>query len=588
MNKIKLWASKLFLWQQTAALFTLVITLVIIIVFTNNYLYNRSSVISSHVSHTEDVLRLEMDTIISYVKELTSFTLQPCFDFRFIRAIESRSSLTDLDIEYIREQMRAYYYTRTDLNSYQIFFMNSSLVIGRDKGAQHITSLNFHDIPPSDVNAFEACDASKYFLAITPSGDSSDFITFYHSLINISNKEALAYVKCDVDRDFINNLVRSYSFSEGEHLLLYNSAGELLFSDTEISTDTAESLFKRTPDTGYMDVTMNGIRYLITCKRDSLYGLTLVSLEPYSVITNNVYRLFRLCLIQGLLLWFASVLVIYYLCRLVMSPLEKLSRRLKKAGEGDFNSRINIGGSLEISELGESYNYMSEHIRSLINENYVVKLNEQSARLIALEAQINPHFLYNTLQAISTEALINDQIQIHEMVISLASILRYSIKGGDFVTIADEMQHVRKYIYLQQIRMGDNLNYSADISNEVSGCIIPKISIQTLVENSIVHGINGSVTSISVSITVYSRDNRVHILVKDNGSGMSPDILDKVRSSFDNNIISPTQTQGLGLANLYGRLKILYDEDSYMTVDSDDGQGTEVHISVPVKRSYDE
>jgi len=583
MQKIKRLFGRFPLWIQCGTLFSIVITIVIFILITNNYLYNKRSVINSHISHTESVLRLEMDTISSYIKELTYFAIQPCYDSKFTRVIETKKEITEEDIEYIKDQMKGYYYTRSDLSSYSIFFLNHDLEVGRRRGDQHIISSDLSMVTNLDKTSFSECASSPYFLSIAPAQDSNDFMTFYHSIIQIDNKASLAIVRCDIDKDFLNSLIKSYSYQEGEILLLYNADNELIYSDNPSSVNNEIKIFSDAPQSGSFITEINNTKYFLSCEYDESYGMALVSLQPYRLIINNIHRLLAATALQGFILWVISVLLIYFLCHLILNPLNVLAHQLKKVGEGDFDTKIELSGSSEITNLGNSFNYMSEHIQKLIQENYVVKLNEQSARLIALEAQINPHFLYNTLQAISTEALVNDQDQIHEMVISLASILRYSIKGGDYVTLADEMEHVKKYIYLQKIRMEDNLEYEVYIQDEANTCIIPKISIQTLVENSIIHGMDG-LTQISIKVNAYIENDFLHITVTDNGCGMSPDSLCELRKKLSMESISENETSGIGLANLSSRLKIMYDKEGTIDVESSENIGTNIKITIPVKR----
>ena len=584
-KKLRKFLNKYPLWVLTAIVFTVALTLVIQILIANNYSYNRKNVIESHVDNTQQVLKLEMDTITQYVKDLTSFAIQPCYSSRFTRIIENRRDISDDDIDYVKDQMREYYFSRSDLNSYGIYFMNHDLYVGRRPGDEHMLSNNLSVASDDDLSSFDECSASKYFMAVKPAEDPSDFLTFYHSIIQIADKSSLAYVRCDIDRDFIDSLTKNYSYDEGELLLLYNSSGELLYSDdNELTGSRTDLIYDSAVPDGYSIVEIDGIKYMQICRYDPAYGLMLSSLEPYDVITDAVYGLFISCITQGIILWIIFTILMFIMCKWVIRPVNSLASKMENVGEGDFDTRVDINGCREIQNLGGSFNYMSERIQRLINDNYISKLNEQSSRLIALEAQINPHFLYNTLQAISTEALVNDQTGIHEMVISLASILRYSIKGGDLVTLSEEMEHVNQYIYLQKIRLEDNLSTSIDIDTSAADCLIPKLGIQTLIENSIVHGIEGDVISISISLSCTLADGILRIDVEDDGAGMSDETLDKLLNSFEDKTLSPTRTKGMGLANLYSRLMILYNGDSTLTIDTKLSKGTAVHITLPDRK----
>ena len=223
---------------------------------------------------------------------------------------------------------------------------------------------------------------------------------------------------------------------------------------------------------------------------------------------------------------------------------------------------------------------MVSHIDELINQNYVSEINEKTARLAALEAQLNPHFLYNTLQAIGTEALLNDQPQINRMLASLAANLRYSIKGGDPVRLKDEIVYVNNYIMLQKIRFEERLHVQIGISGEYDNFLIPKISIQTLVENSILHGFDDTTESISIHIRASRKGDLLQIQVTDDGCGIDEPHLKELKSEFQN-YLTPGHIGKIGLANLYSRLQILYQGKASLEIESSPHQGTSVTLLLP-------
>lgn len=283
------------------------------------------------------------------------------------------------------------------------------------------------------------------------------------------------------------------------------------------------------------------------------------------------------------MVWLLTVVLIYMLLRLLTVPLRMLSVQMKKTGEGDFRTRVDAEGSQEIRGLSESFNSMVSHIDQLIKRTYVAELSEKDARLAALEAQLNPHFLYNTLQAISTEALINDQPQIHRMITSLASNLRYTIKSDTLVPLKREMSYVSDYIFLQKIRMDDALEFYSKIDPDTQDCLIPKISIQTLVENSIIHGKSGDKDVIRIEVLSQYHDNTVVITVRDNGCGIAPEQLEKLYADFDLQK-NTGKNGGIGLANLHSRLGLLYDKPASMEIRTRETEYTEITLNLPATK----
>jgi two-component system sensor histidine kinase YesM len=244
---------------------------------------------------------------------------------------------------------------------------------------------------------------------------------------------------------------------------------------------------------------------------------------------------------------------------------------------------VDIGGNREIANLSYDFNYMIKHIDELIKKNYLAELNEKTSRLIALEAQLNPHFLYNTLQVISTEALINDQPRIHLMITSLASILRYTIKGGDFVSLHSELEYVNHYVLLQKMRLSEKLEVSIETDEAAQDILIPKISIQTLVENSILHGMGKNGNSIHITITSRLKEEYLSITVSDDGCGISQDYLDKLKEDFAKNTVSHGNSE-IGLINLNSRLRLLYNSQASMQIKSEAGLYTTINLLIPAAK----
>jgi len=252
---------------------------------------------------------------------------------------------------------------------------------------------------------------------------------------------------------------------------------------------------------------------------------------------------------------------------------------MKIVGGGNFKVRIEVGGSAEISNLGTQFNSMISRVDDLIEKNYVAELNEKMSRLQALEAQINPHFLNNTLQAISAQAILKKQRSISKMIEALASMLRYSITEGDTMLLSAEIKHVQSYLMLQKARFDDRLDYNIKMDDSLSDFLIPKISILTLVENSINHGLEQSPGRICIKIDILLNRGYLVIKVVDDGCGMSPERLAEIRRQLE---YENGMTGSIGLKNLAGRLHILYNGMAKMEIDSTPGKGTVVILYIPL------
>lgn len=587
MKKLKANAKNLLnrtpLWMQLAVFMILLTTIIAGYLICKDYTSTRNLTIQNQLDTTEKILNLELENLDAYLMELANFCIQPYYDSRFTRIVEQTTPLTADQISYAKQQMFYYYYTRNDICDYELYLLHQDLSIGRTSGQQHIIARE--SAPEGVWEALSECESSPMNHSIHPA-DSAHLI-YYHSLFQVKGRVSQAIVRLELDETFAKQLLENHA-THGEIVFFLNDNDEIIFCNQAELSESREELMDALSRTeehrdGYKTIDLSGRSYLLVGAESNSSGIRLLSLTPLSYIDSQIGQLQKSVLVSGLLVWLLTVILIYMLLRLLTIPLRMLSAQMQKTGEGDFHARIDAEGSIEIRKLSESFNSMVSHIDQLIKRTYVAELNEKDARLAALEAQLNPHFLYNTLQAVSTEALINDQPQIHRMITSLASNLRYTIKSDTLVPLKREMDYVNDYIFLQKIRMDDALEFHSDIDPATVDCLIPKISIQTLVENSIIHGKSGKTDALIVTVSSQLNDNTVTIKVRDNGRGIAPQQLEKLYADFDLQK-NTGKNGGIGLANLHSRIGILYERPASMEIHTLENAYTEIILSLPATK----
>ena len=572
------------LWLQLTIFMVLITTLVAGYLIYKDYTSTRNLTITNQINTTEKILNLELENLEHYLQDLANFCIQPYYDSRFTRIVEQNTPLTSEQVAYAKQQMSYYYYTRNDILDYELYLLHQDMSIGRTNGQQHIIS---KDLAPDGINeALLDCEENSLNYSIRAS-DSFKSLIYYHSLFQIKGRVSQAIVRLKLDDSYAKQLIENHA-EHGEIIVFLNEKEEIIFSNQEALSKSSQEFLsalssRKQRAKGYETVKFMGQPFLLVEAESKNTGIRLVSLTPLSYIDSQIGKLRQSILVSGLWVWLFTILFIYMLLRLLTIPLRFLSTQMQKTGEGDFRSRIHVTGSTEICGLAESFNSMVSHIDQLIQRTYVAELSEKDAKLAALEAQLNPHFLYNTLQAVSTEALINEQPQIHRMITALASNLRYTIKGDTLVPLKQEMIYVEDYIFLQKIRMDDALTFTSSIDPAAEECLIPKISIQTLVENSIIHGKSGNTDRIHIDITAQYNDTNVIITVRDNGCGISPEQLDKLYADFDLQK-NTGKYGGIGLANLHSRIRLLYDKPASLDIHTQEKQYTEIVLTLPVTK----
>jgi two-component system sensor histidine kinase YesM len=263
---------------------------------------------------------------------------------------------------------------------------------------------------------------------------------------------------------------------------------------------------------------------------------------------------------------------------------------MQLAASGFLEAKVSPAGNDEISDLGRSFNIMLGKIRMLLDQSIKEQQEMKKAELKALQAQINPHFLYNTLESIIWMTEAGKKEQVIQLVKSLSTLFRISLsKGKEWITIGKELEHLQSYLTIQQMRYRDILSYQIEIDSLLHPFPILKMTLQPIVENAIYHGIKNKRGQGSVTVRGYAEDNKNIIwVVQDNGVGMSEARLEKVRS-YLNEVETPTETGnevsgGFGLHNVHQRIRLYYGESYGVEVDSKETKGTTVTIRIPMKR----
>jgi len=292
----------------------------------------------------------------------------------------------------------------------------------------------------------------------------------------------------------------------------------------------------------------------------------------------NIFTLF--CGVLLILLVVLAVVLIVVIVSGIIRPIQELSRVTEKVAEGNFSVRADVEGEDEIAILAGSVNSMTESIEELVQKIKEDERKMRRADLRLLQEQINPHFLYNTLDTIVWLIEGNDSDKAVNVVMSLSEFFRLVLsKGREYITIQEEELHIRSYLEIQQVRYRDILEYEVRIDPALYQYKILKLTLQPLVENSLYHGIKYKRAKGTIVVTGRLRDGVIHFTVEDNGVGMEEAELEKLRTE----IVKPCQDteKGFGLANVNERIRMNFGAEYGMKIESVRGKGTRVEIIIP-------
>lgn len=291
--------------------------------------------------------------------------------------------------------------------------------------------------------------------------------------------------------------------------------------------------------------------------------------------TNNIINL---VVILGIILLLFSILLAIIVSGTIVKPIHKLKNHMLEVSNGNLDSYYQTKNNDEISILGKVFNQMLRDIKKLIMEVYQVQAQKRNVELRVLQSQINPHFLYNTLDTIQWKALEYKAFDVADMINSLSIFFRISLSDGkEFITIDDEIEHVRNYLEIQETRYKDKISYKINLDDSVPQYLVPKMIIQPLVENSIYHGLKLKKQKGNININVFSKDDYIIIEVIDNGLGMDLEKLATTRK----NLYESIESEHYGLYNINERLKLTFKDKYSIDIDSEFGKGTRVSLKIP-------
>ena len=321
----------------------------------------------------------------------------------------------------------------------------------------------------------------------------------------------------------------------------------------------------------------------------SLVGDTMSQYIYYEVKgiqqSRAAYQAFFMNMIRFSLLGMGIVLILviilsYYIPRSITMPITRISRVTNQVAKGNLSVRAAAESGAEARMLSDSLNAMIDKINELLDQVTTEQIRLRKAEFELLQAQINPHFLYNTLDTIVWLAEAGDQKRVVSMVGNLSDFFRTSLnQGKDIISIREELAHVRSYLEIQQVRYQDILRYEITVPEDLYEYKIPKITIQPLVENALYHGIKNKRGQGTITVSGKRNENGFVLYVRDNGIGMTQERLKEVRAGIQK--LSYTGKEIYGLYNVNERIRLNFGETYGISIESTYGEGTCVSISLP-------
>ncbi|MCL6602061.1 MAG: sensor histidine kinase [Paenibacillus sp.] len=378
--------------------------------------------------------------------------------------------------------------------------------------------------------------------------------------------------------------------TNGESILLANSSGELLGNGPSPSVDLTPLLNSEEQTVNFMDNEYVRVKLL-----SEKTNWTLLVLTPVRYVTEGLSVLQTVLLVSGGIGTLLFLIMSFVLSTMITQPIINLIRAMRKSRLGVLTPNPVAASTMELTELNNTYNGMVANMNDLIRVVYEKEVLQSRTELKALQAQINPHFLFNTLEAFNWSLEEKGEEELAGLMVAMSRLFRYIIVNPnkeEWVTIGDEMDQVKRYLQIMEMRLGSRLSWNIEMSSQEALVPVPKLLIQPIVENAILHGVESSIGagSITIRITPAAREGWTRVSVQDNGPGMDAVKLSALYATLEGGPSISSKGTGVGLVNVQKRLKLYYEEEGItlegLHIHSTPFEGTVFSFEIPNTGGY--
>lgn len=308
---------------------------------------------------------------------------------------------------------------------------------------------------------------------------------------------------------------------------------------------------------------------------------------PGAELGQNIINIIKIVCIISIVVLVIAIWAAYYCAKKLVHPIVTLDEKMQQVERGNLNAYAPVGRPDEIGALTEQFNLMIATIRNLMEREVENEKQLRLTELKALQAQIKPHFLYNTLDSIMWLVRANDQKGAVLMVMALTRFLKIGLsRGSEIIPLQDELKHAESYLVIQNIRYKDQFTHEIKMEAGLETCPVPKLILQPLIENAIYHGMKLKRGTSHLDVRAYEMNGSLHIDVEDNGAGMTPERIEALRNMLQKR--GGLRAESYGVRNVHERITILFGEEYGVTFESKQGEGSCFHIRLPFQPREDD
>ncbi|MBZ4665138.1 MAG: sensor histidine kinase [Mahella sp.] len=411
--------------------------------------------------------------------------------------------------------------------------------------------------------------------------DGSGNFCMARAILDLVTQKPVGYMNLVLKSSYFSDIVKNISSSilSGTYLLDNNGI--------VVATNSADKVGSQLPHYKELIDEHGSSLYVLDGRENYVYkgeqlsnGWTLINLIPQNELKNGTKALVELVFLTDIVtIMLAFGLILFFIKRFT-DPITQLCKSMENVGRGDFEEKFVVESNDEIGMLSKSFNSMTKNIDNLIKTVYKLEVSRKQAELDSLKMQINPHFLYNTLETINWMARLKNNINITIVTTALGEFLRASVHQNDFITVTEEIRNINNYLTIQQYRFGDKIKTEILVDDKCYHELIPGFILQPLVENAIIHGLEPKISSGNLKVKVCLVGMDLLFTVQDDGVGIKEEKLQQIRKD-----LAEFNTKNfIGLGNVNKRIYLNYGENYRIDITSELNKGTTVSFRIPRKK----
>lgn len=579
VSRLRQWISDLKIQNKLLASFLILTLIPLAIIGTLTYQKSRSLIQEKTNTYTTDLLTEVSKNIEFKMKEIkrlyySLFTNKEIRDALKKANTGFTSQAAHIDeMNTIRKLLDGTIVDNDDVDAISLFALNKEVFTSGKV-------INFDDIDPHDWNIMKMNEGNLVWMNTNP---SQLMITTGSSIFDVDNLNRIGYFVLHFKEEALYSIFEQTKLNNEGEMYIINQNGRIIsHSDKSLINSSVKYPYLarvlQGPEKDQMSETMGGINYIITYHSIGNTDWKIVSVIPdakYSstsiMLKNWMFVIFIICIVMALVLS-------YFVSNSISKPIRQLSAMMKDVERDRFDIHFNYNSRNEIGILSRNFNRMLERINHLIIEVYQEELLKQQSQLKYLMFQINPHFLFNTLETMNWLARMKGVPEVGELSKALGDLMREGIKGKEFIPLDKEIDNLNKYIYIQKYRYGDKFDVSINMDAKALSILVPRFILQPLVENAIIHGMETKIDKGHIDISGFTEENKLMILIKDNGNGIKAARLEQIRSNLTQSL--DDTSLGIGLLNVHQRIQLYYGSAYGLSVDSLVGHGTEITLAI--------